>query len=353
MTNASEIVSENILVYGMGSVGKEFINSLIYLNSNVVGIAVTNCEQGCSVYNGLEIKGINKWKEHSECTVVIATSYRYHKEIRETCVVNGFNNIVELTPELFDEIILLCFEKLFSKHGISIQNDTLSIGGGEYINPYANKLPNTAGYLGQLGNFVIPSIYGDYSMVDEGMFELGEVSLKKGDIVLDLGANLGAFSVYAISRGCTPYALEPTPELIKIINRHIDLNNGKNKCYPYAVSNCSGLAQFYFDPFNCAGNSLFVRGEGKYDSIEVKQITVDEFVEQQKLERVDFIKADLTRANRQMLEGAQKTLKKFAPKLALAIYHFPDDKDKMTELILTANPKYKFEYKWTNLYAHI
>jgi hypothetical protein len=68
---------------------------------------------------------------------------------------------------------------------------------------------------------------------------------------------------------------------------------------------------------------------------------------------VDFIKADIEGAERLMLKGAQKTLARFAPKLALCTYHLPDDPDVMEKLIMEANPNYKIVHKWFKLYAYV
>jgi FkbM family methyltransferase len=57
------------------------------------------------------------------------------------------------------------------------------------------------------------------------------------------------------------------------------------------------------------------RGTGLTENILIT--TLDKFVEDNKLERVDFIKADIEGAERDMLRGATNTLKTFAPKLAI------------------------------------
>ena len=152
------------------------------------------------------------------------------------------------------------------------------------------------------------------------------------------------------------YAFEPTPKLGKIIERQSELNNRAIHLVPYAVSNVCEKTQFYVSDNFAPGNSLIehdpILDEVLY-AITVDQITIDEFVKRNNISRVDFIKADIEGAERLMLEGAQETLKKFAPKLALCTYHLPDDKEVMTELILKANPNYKIEYKWKKLYAHV
>jgi hypothetical protein len=56
----------------------------------------------------------------------------------------------------------------------------------------------------------------------------------------------------------------------------------------------------------------------------VPAITLDAFVERNNIERVDFIKADIEGAERNMLRGAKRILREFAPKLSICTYHLPD-----------------------------
>ena len=85
----------------------------------------------------------------------------------------------------------------------------------------------------------------------------------------------------------------------------------------------------------------------------IETITLDDFVKERKLERVDFIKSDIEGFERYLLQGAQETLKNFAPKLALCTYHLPDDPQVMTDLIMQANPRYNIVYGKMKLYASV
>lgn len=360
MMNEKEFIDllnkNNILVYGAGCIAKPVLKMLVFLKLNLIGIAVTSVSDNYDEYAGYKIKSIGEYKEYSDNSVVlIATSRQYFGEIENECRAQEFKNVIPMTPELIDYITLYCYKKYFSNLGISYDDEIITIGNGNYINPFSklkNGVREFEGKLLEIGDFIVPSILDDYTFVGEGPYEYGSVDLKQGDVVLDFGANVGYFSVLAASKGCVSYAFEPTPSQVPFIKRHSELNGGKIYAEQCAISNQSGETSFYLNNDLLAANSLIVRGN-QDKSIIVKQITVDDFVEQEGLEKVDFIKADIEGAERLMLEGATKTLKRFAPKLSLCTYHLRDDKEVLTDLILKANPNYKIEYKWEKLYASV
>lgn len=80
---------------------------------------------------------------------------------------------------------------------------------------------------------------------------------------------------------------------------------------------------------------------------------MDEFIEEKHIRKVDFIKADIEGAERDMLKGAKRVLREFAPKLSICTYHLPDDKEVLEKLILEANSKYRIEHKYKKLYAYV
>jgi len=91
--------------------------------------------------------------------------------------------------------------------------------------------------------------------------------------------------------------------------------------------------------------------EKNENSETIEVTTIDEFVNEYNINRVDFIKADIEGYERYMLAGAKETLKRFAPKLAICTYHLQDDPDVLSKIILEANPNYIIVQKRKKLYA--
>ncbi|NBJ04403.1 FkbM family methyltransferase [Lachnospiraceae bacterium] len=86
---------------------------------------------------------------------------------------------------------------------------------------------------------------------------------------------------------------------------------------------------------------------------EVKTITLDQFVKTNHISRIDFIKADIEGAERLLLSGAKEVLQKFAPKLSLCTYHYPEDTALLEFIIKQANPNYVIEKAYHKLYAYV
>lgn len=356
MEQLTLIREKNIIVYGAGAVARVIIPYLSACDDifRLLGIALTSTN-GMEEYKdtGLPVHNINEWKEISPgATILIATSYACHADIANLCRSVGYEDIVPLTPQLKDAITFEYFSRYLAGKGVNLTGEYIDLGNMRFINPVHTMLKNGVNLFTQLGDLVFPHLFSDWTSIAEGPYDRKEGELKPGDIVLDCGANMGVFSVYAASKGCTCYAFEPTPELQPIIKQHSFLS--KNTIFPIeaAVSDTVGTAMFHLNSYSFGGNSLMERGIDK-NVITVKTVTVDSFVAEQGLHKVDFIKADVEGAERLMLKGAWETLRKFAPRLSLCTYHLPDDGQVLRELILEANPNYVVDYQYEKLYAHV
>lgn len=76
------------------------------------------------------------------------------------------------------------------------------------------------------------------------------------------------------------------------------------------------------------------------DKIQV--CTLDEFLEGKE---VTFIKVDIEGMEMDFLKGAQKTIKKYKPKIAICVYHYPSDLYEVAEYIKELVPEYKFKIR--------
>lgn len=193
-------------------------------------------------------------------------------------------------------------------------------------------------------------IEGPYGYID-GLFD---VTVKENDVVIDAGAWIGDFSAYAASKGATVYAFEPTNESFQLLCKTKALNNvkvGGIHPVPKGLSDSECEMFISISNNNSLANSFVFKQDNLNEKISVT--TIDNFVEEKNLTRVDFIKADIEGAEREMLKGATNTLKKFAPKLAICTYHLPDDPQVLERIIKEANPDYKVVHLRHKLFAAV
>jgi FkbM family methyltransferase len=192
---------------------------------------------------------------------------------------------------------------------------------------------------------------GPYGYTD-GLFN---VTIEKNDVVIDAGAWIGDFSAYAASKGATAFAFEPIKEIYDLLCETKMLNNVNEKGQIYPVQKGLGDHEFetniFIDESNSGSNSIVLGAN--FDGEKVSITTLDKFVEDNNLERVDFIKADIEGSERDLLKGATNVLKTFAPKLAICTYHLPDDPEVLEKIIKDANPNYTIVHLRHKLFASV
>jgi FkbM family methyltransferase len=188
---------------------------------------------------------------------------------------------------------------------------------------------------------------GPYGYID-GNFD---VTIKQNDIVMDIGAWIGDFSAYACAKGSTVYAFEPVEETYKILMETSVLNNTPGKIFPIkkGLGNIECNIPIYLDSLNSGGSSIISKKNMVTETIAIT--TLDRFIDENNIKKVDFIKADIEGAERDMLKGAEKTLKIYEPKLAICTYHYHDDPEILEKIILDINPKYKIRHIRKKLFA--
>ncbi len=244
---------------------------------------------------------------------------------------------------------------VFNRYKIDLRGTILDFGTYQIPNFLLDcQLKNT--FIIESKDLTLPQAFGIMDFCYEGPYEDHQVRLSEGDVVLDCGANLGLFSAYAAGKGCKVYAFEPVPAAMKNLLQTISLYPGAIEGIPWAISHSEGttLITNMVEGWDICRNSILEQAiSSSGETVEVPMTSIDRFVEQRGLERVDFIKADIEGAERWMLEGAKETLKRFAPKLSICAYHLPDDVRVLKELIMRANPAYRIRKRYEKLIAYV
>jgi FkbM family methyltransferase len=178
-----------------------------------------------------------------------------------------------------------------------------------------------------------------------------KVIIEPDDVVIDVGAWIGDFSAYAASKGAFVFAFEPVQETFSLLSKTAELNN--NKIYPVqkGLGDCDCEMTISISHNNSGANSIIFERDSDGEKILI--LSLDKFVAENNIKKVDFIKSDIEGAERDMLRGATNVLKTFAPKLAICTYHLPDDPEVLEKIILDANPNYTVVHRKNKLFARV
>jgi len=133
----------------------------------------------------------------------------------------------------------------------------------------------------------------------------------EGNVGMDLGSNIGYFSLFLCDKMKEVICIEPDKRSRKLLKKNIDLNNfsHKTKIYDFAMSNESGNKKMYMAKTNSNLSTMCKKGfskKDKYESFMVKTRTIDSL----NLEELNFIKMDIEGYEVEVLSGGLETFKR-------------------------------------------
>ncbi len=174
-------------------------------------------------------------------------------------------------------------------------------------------------------------------ILDPHSYDFPEGQIKAGDVVIDAGACEGFFTHYALKRGATVHAFEPLPILKGGLEKTFaaEISSGKVKIFPKLLGAESRITGISASP-----EMLCLSGEDE-NGERCEMVSFDDWIEANQINKIDFIKMDIEGGEISAFQGAGKLIKKFKPKLAIAVYHEYENAMKVRDLIL----KYRTDYK--------
>jgi FkbM family methyltransferase len=134
-------------------------------------------------------------------------------------------------------------------------------------------------------------------------------------VVLDVGANIGYYSLQFAKWRAVVHAFEPYPDTARKLRHNLELNPALSmSVWEIALSDHEGYISMVVPETTNCGCNYVVPGPGK-----IQMTTLDAFVRAHDLRRVDFIKADIEGSEIAILEGGAETIGHFRPTLMVEI----------------------------------
>ena len=173
------------------------------------------------------------------------------------------------------------------------------------------------------GNEVFRSIFvrGIY---DPSLVTVINKLLPSEGVFIDVGANMGYCSLLmskTVGEDGKVFAIEPSErDFLRLVD-NVSLNKLDNvNVYRLAISNKSGIAKISIAPeersaLNTLGEAFSNKGIEELRTEEVSSTTLDKFVEQEEINRIDVIKMDIEGSEFKALKGARNSIEKYRPTL--------------------------------------
>jgi len=177
------------------------------------------------------------------------------------------------------------------------------------------------------------------------------------DVAIDAGCCWGETTMYFANEvGPTGHVVgfEFIPSNLEVLRRNIALNphlKDRLSVVENPIWSTSGRKLIYVD---WGPGSRVTDDPTQYHSPDgtTETVTIDETLEKLGLPRVDFIKMDIEGAELDALKGAEASIRRHRPKLAISLYHKPDDFETIPKYLAGLNLGYKFYLEHHTIYQN-
>ena len=312
-----------VVIYGMGNGADKVIDEFNRLEIPIKGVTASDDFVRGQQFRGFTVKKLSEFNGDFILAVAFAS-----------CIPEVMNHIYSLCGKY--RVIVPCVpvfgDEIFNREFIEKHKNGLC-SAYELFEDESKKI--FAGCV----DFIFGGELDTLKRITTEKDEAFENILKLGDneSYLDLGAYRGdtveEFLHYCGGKYSDITALEPDRRTFKKLSAYLE-NVEKSVAYPYAVYSENKTLVFS----NKAGRQSTISEKG----VETEAVCVDSLYADK---TVTYIKADVEGAEKEAIQGAEKTLKKQKPKLNIALYHRSGDIFSIPLQIAQINPGYKFHIR--------
>lgn len=164
----------------------------------------------------------------------------------------------------------------------------------------------------------------------------GSVQVEQGDLVVDIGANVGEFSVGAAEKGAHVIAIEPDESAFRCLERNTSALENIT-CEAALIGDLDGSKLLYLSPA-FSDSSVIPPTEKWSETREVRSLTLASLMRNHHTETIDFLKVEAEGFEPEILQAAKDVLPKIRK---IAIDASPEREgrptDKACSALLSAN----------------
>lgn len=194
--------------------------------------------------------------------------------------------------------------------------------GKDFISRLLNKLFGS--FIVKVDNGIILEVFINSSMDLSYIEDKGSTSkmesqianLKEGDVFVDVGANIGYFSIIAsqkVGKSGKVYSFEPSRREYVRLLKNIDLNKASNIVpFNVALSNSNKELEFWVAEGHTGLNRIAVENLSGGSNISVPAFRMDYILD---IEKIDLLKIDVEGAEYLVLDGMSEIFKKCSLKI--------------------------------------
>lgn len=318
-----------ICVFGAGNVGQSTVEELQQNGIKVNFLCDNDKNKVGNLYKGKICISVDELIEKKEETVVIIAT-RYYKNIYNQLTMLGVNNIKRVFVNKFyiDDYIYNNDVQIIEKKLIEVIDILEDEESKRILTRIVEEWITHENEYGQLDDICTGDQYFSKDIVD---FSENEVFIDAGAYIGDTAHEFLEKCKYKFKELLLFELNKNNYERLLInINKYDNEIRDKIKVFNLGLSNEEKEVYCSDDD---EGSSICEFGD-----IRSKVIDIDRILENKK---VTFIKMDIEGFELNALEGAKDTIKKYRPKLAICLYHKPQDLWEIPLFIKSIDSNYK------------
>ncbi|MBM3256791.1 MAG: FkbM family methyltransferase [Candidatus Liptonbacteria bacterium] len=180
--------------------------------------------------------------------------------------------------------------------------------------------------------------------------------LQNGGVVIDIGANIGVFSVKVakVSPSVRVYAYEPLPANFAVLEENVRQNGLEERVKPWklAVSDHRGSASLYWDDRNRGGGTLLPDLEGHgAKSLQVECITLEDVFRANNILECEYLKIDCEGTEVPLLMNAPREIFSRIKTITLEWHHGKMSIEEFLSFLNEAGYSTDFDARTSVIYA--